>query len=87
MNSVANSLPEDLSSEQLLELYLRLPAKERATRFADTAHCAEIVGVSRRTILFWIDAGLIRAIPVGKKYQICLVSLRKHLKRRAASVE
>jgi excisionase family DNA binding protein len=87
MNSAANSLPADLSSEQLLELYLRLPPKERAARFADTAHCAEIVGVSQRTILIWIDSGMIRATSVGMKYQVCSVSLTKHLKSRAAGLQ
>ncbi len=86
MNAPTQALHEDLSTEQLLELDLRLPAKERAARFADTARCAAIVGVSQRTILVWIDSGMIRAIPIGKKYQVCLVSLRKHLKRRAVGL-
>jgi excisionase family DNA binding protein len=70
------------SDNELLELYLRLQANDRAARFADTARAAELVGLSRRTIQSWIDAGVIRAIPVGKKYQVCLESLRACLRQR-----
>jgi excisionase family DNA binding protein len=87
VNAPAKAFPEDLSSEQLLELFLELPPKERSARFADTARCAAIVGVSQRTILLWIDSGMIRATPVGRKYQVCLMSLAKHLKSRVASVQ
>jgi excisionase family DNA binding protein len=70
------------TDEQLLEVYLDLPKKERENRFADTAHAAEMVGLSQRTIQLWIEIGLIRAILLGGKYMICLNSLKDYLKSR-----
>jgi excisionase family DNA binding protein len=66
--------------EDLLDLYLSLPAKLRIERFADTAHAAQVVGLSVRTIQLWIETGSVRAITVGKKYQVDLESLREHLR-------
>lgn len=70
----------NLSDEELLELYLSLPKEQREERFTDTAHAAEIAGLSVRTIQFWIENGLLRAITVGRKYKVDLMSLREHLK-------
>lgn len=70
------------TDEQLLEVYLGLPRKERDERFADTARAAEIVGLSQRTIQLWIEIGLIRAFFLGGKYKICLHSLKGYLKSR-----
>lgn len=71
-----------LSDEQLLDLYLGLPSKERDGMFADTARAAEIVGLSQRTIQLWIEIGLIRALLLGGKYKICMNSLRDFLKSK-----
>jgi len=71
-----------LTDEELLDLYLDLPGKERDGMFADTARAAEIVGISQRTIQLWIEIGLIRAIQLGGKYKISLRSLREFLKSK-----
>jgi excisionase family DNA binding protein len=71
-----------LTDEELLNLYLDLPRKERNAMFADTASAAELVGLSQRTIQFWIEIGLIRAVFLGGKYKISLPSLKSYLIRR-----
>ena len=71
------------TDEELLRLYLKLPKKERSQFFADTARAAELTDLSQRTIQFWIESGAIRAIPIGKKYQIYLESLSDYLERQA----
>ena len=71
------------SDEELLRMYLKLPKKERSELFADTARAAELTDLSQRTIQFWIETGAIRAIPIGKKYQVYLESLGDYLKNEA----
>ena len=66
----------------LLNLYLSLPKKQREQRFMDTAHAAAITGLSIRTIQLWIERGVVQAVPVGKKYQVELSSLRDYLTRQ-----
>jgi excisionase family DNA binding protein len=73
-------LPCNLTDEELLDLYLSLPPKRRGESFTDTAHAAEITGVSVRSIQFWIESGAVRAIAVGGKYRVVLDSLKAHLK-------
>jgi excisionase family DNA binding protein len=70
----------DLLAEELLELYLSLPEKQREERFTDTARAAEISGLSVRTIQFWIESGAVQAVSVGRKYRVDLNSLREYLK-------
>lgn len=69
--------------EDLLTRYLSLPEKLREEEFADTCQAAKITGLNRRTILYWIDMGSVRAVPVGRKYRVHLPSLRAHLKTEA----
>jgi len=83
MNSIVRlPVSGDLTDEQLLELYLSLPKRERDEKFADTARAAEITGLSVRTIQFWVECGLVQAVTVGRKYRVDLDSLREHLKRQ-----
>ena len=74
------ALPSNLTDEELLELYLSLPPKRRGESFTDTAHAAEITGVSIRSIQSWIESGAVRAIAVGGRYRVVLDSLKAHLK-------
>ena len=67
------------TNEELLKLYLSLPKRERDEKFVDTARAAEITGLTRRTIQLWIEVGAVRAIHVGKKYEIELDSLVQRL--------
>jgi excisionase family DNA binding protein len=69
-------------SNDLLDVYLTLPHKQREQRFADTASAARITGLTQRTIQLWIEFGAIRAIPIGRKYKIDLESLKAYLKSR-----
>jgi excisionase family DNA binding protein len=73
------------SKDDLLKLFLSLPRPERLDRFADTARTAEIVGMSRRTIQLWIELGQIRAVRVGKKYQVHLDSVHGYLNECVAT--
>ncbi len=66
--------------EELLEYYLALDDKRRARQFADTARVAHFVGLSQRTIQLWIEIGLIRAVRIGRKYQVDLQSVKAHLR-------
>jgi len=68
------------TDEQLLDLYLALPQKERDLRFVNTARAAEICGMAQRTVQCWIEMGFVRAIPIGKRYRVCTESLYAHLK-------
>jgi excisionase family DNA binding protein len=82
---MASSIATDDSdggSNDLLNVYLTLPQKQREQRFADTASAARITGLTQRTIQLWIEFGAIRAIPIGRKYKIDLESLKAYLKSR-----
>jgi excisionase family DNA binding protein len=68
--------------EALLEQYLSLPEGLRKQRFPTTERAAELTGISRRTIQFWIESDDIKAIFVGKSYRIEVDSLMTFLKSR-----
>lgn len=67
--------------DELLDLYLSLPVKERDERFVCTRCAAESTGLSVRTIQFWIECGNVQAIFIGRKYRVYLESLRDHLRQ------
>lgn len=73
---------EQSAKDELLPLYFEMPEEERRKLFADTARTAEIFGVSQRTIQFWIESGWIRAITIGKKYQVYLNSVKEYISRK-----
>lgn len=79
----SETICEGPSHQDLLKMYLDLPKKERSNLFADTARAAELTDLSQRTIQFWIETGSIRAVPIGKKYQVYLESLRAYLEKQA----
>lgn len=80
LTSASKDGPTD---EDLLRLYLKLPKEERSNFFADTARAAELTDLSQRTIQFWIETGAIRAVSIGKKYQVYLKSLDDYLNEQA----
>jgi hypothetical protein len=43
--------------------------------FPGTMRAAKLVGISRRTIQFWVEIGKVEAISVGRKYKVHLESL------------
>jgi excisionase family DNA binding protein len=84
IHNLASTLTANMTDEELLELYLSLPKRERERRFISTAHTAELTGLSVRTIQLWIETGALRAVPVGRKYRVDVESLRKHLYTQAS---
>jgi excisionase family DNA binding protein len=72
----------EFSRENLLEQYLDLPEDQREQKFPTTERAAKLIGVSRRTIQFWVDAGDIEAIFVGRNYRVNFDSLVTYLKSR-----
>lgn len=56
--------------EKLLTLWFYCPASERDKQFMDTRAAAELVGVSQRTIRFWIESGCVQAVRIAEKYHI-----------------
>jgi len=67
------------TNEHLLSLYLDLAPDARKAAFADTAKAARLVGVSQRTIQLWIQEKRIRAIRIGRRFQVDLESLKRYL--------
>lgn len=80
--SVGRAKYTELSNEELLDLYLSLPPKQREERFVCTRCVADLTSLSIRTIQFWIETGVIRAVLIGKNYRVDLDSVRAHLKRQ-----
>lgn len=80
----SHSSSEEPTQEELLDIYLSLSKEHREQRFASTSHVAEMLGLAQRTIQTWVDTGSIRAVRVGKKYQVDLHSLRARLIRYLA---
>jgi excisionase family DNA binding protein len=70
------------TDHELLDQYLALSNENRAQKFPDTEYAAKIVGLSRRTIQFWVETGAVRAVCIGRKYRVSIDSLREYLKRR-----
>jgi len=68
--------------EVLLEQYLSLPDDQREQKFPTTERAAELTGMSRRTIQYWVEVKDIEAIFVGKICRIKLDSLVTYLKSR-----
>ena len=67
---------------ELLEQYLALPAENRDQKFPNTAYAASMVGLSQRTIQFWVEIGAVRAVLIGRRYRVSIDSLREYLRRR-----
>ncbi len=82
-NAPESSETAALANDDLLALWLGLPKQERYQKFADTARAAEITGLSRRTIQFWIEIGAIKAATIGRRYEVDLESLTRYLKDRS----
>lgn len=80
--SPIKSIVADLTDSDLLKLYLAASAQERANLFADTGRAADLTGVSSRTIQFWVETGAVRAIAIGRRYEIYLPNLTWYLETR-----
>jgi hypothetical protein len=65
----------------LLDLWFSMSPDERNQEFADTARAAEMAGVSRRTLLDWINAGHLLSLQIGKRHHVFLRSLKAHVRK------
>ena len=77
-----NQLPPSNSEAALADLFhlfWQLAETKRRDRFANTETVATRYSISQRTIQRWIKEGRIAALPVGRKYQVDLDSLKAHL--------
>lgn len=80
-------VPTDTTQSDLLTLYLSLSPAKRKELFVGTASAADRIGVSQRTIQAWIDAGRVRAVPIGRKFQVELGSLLGYLRLQVSAAE
>jgi excisionase family DNA binding protein len=62
-------------SEDLFQQYLSLPVVQREKEFVSTARAAKCVGVSRRTVQYWVQTGKVKAIFIGRKCKVHIKSL------------
>jgi len=81
MSNTSKAIIDDYR-EALVEQYLSLPEYLRKQKFPTTDSAAELTGLSRRTIRFWIENDDINAIFVGKSYRIEFDSLMTFIKKR-----
>jgi hypothetical protein len=72
-------------TEMLLNRWLCLSEEGRKEEFVNTARAAQIAGMAQRTIQHWIETRNIAAVPIGRRYEIHLISLKKYLQLRAHS--
>lgn len=71
------------SNNGLLEQYLAMTQERRNQKFPTTARAAAMVGMSQRTIQFWIHIGKFEAVFIGGKWRVNIDSLIEFLERRA----
>jgi len=74
---------ENHYSNGLLEQYLAMTHMLRNQKFPTTARAAVVVGISQRTIQYWIEIGEIEAVYIGNKWRVNIDSLIEFLKKRA----
>lgn len=72
----------ELTDGQLLNLYMAASVQERTKLFAHTGRAADLTGLSRRTIQLWVETGAVRAIAIGRRYEIYLPTLTGYLETR-----
>jgi excisionase family DNA binding protein len=81
MSNTSEAVIDDYR-EDLLEHYLSLPEDQREQKFPTTERAAQLTGMSRRTIQYWVESEDIEAIFVGKICRVRLDSLVTYLKSR-----
>jgi len=82
VSDTSKALIDDDAREKLLKQYLSLPEDQREQKFPTTERAAELTGMSRRTIQYWVEIEDIEAIFVGKICRVSLDSLETYLKSR-----
>jgi excisionase family DNA binding protein len=66
--------------EELLLLYRKLSATERATHFRSTRSIAQTYSVPKRTVQRWVIQGRVAAVRIGGKYQVHVHSFDEYLR-------
>jgi excisionase family DNA binding protein len=79
--NISEALIDD-NREYLPEHYLSLPEDQREQKFPTTERAAQLTGMSRRTIQYWVEREDNEAIFVGKICRVRLDSLVTYLKSR-----
>lgn len=69
--------PEGVAGVSVAEWFWRCTPEIRRQEFLDTAGVARQLGVSRRTVQYWIQVGKLPAIRIGNTYRVARVSLRE----------
>jgi hypothetical protein len=82
MSNISEALIYDDSREELLKQYLSLPEDQREQKFPTTKRAAQLIGMSRRTIQYWIEIEDVEAIFIGKICRVRLDSLVTYLNGR-----
>ena len=82
MSNISKALVYGDAREELLKQYLSLSEDQREQKFPTTTRAAQLTGVSRRTIQYWVEIKDIEAIFVGKICRVRLDSLVTYLKSR-----
>jgi excisionase family DNA binding protein len=82
MSNISKAIIDADAREELLKQYLSLPEDQREQKFPTTKCAAQFIGVSRRTIQYWVEINDIEAIFVGKICRVRLDSLMTYLESR-----
>jgi excisionase family DNA binding protein len=82
MSNTSKAIIDADAWEELLKQYLSLPEDQREQKFPTTERAAQLIGMSRRTIQYWVEIEDIEAIFVGKICRVRLDSLVTYLERR-----
>jgi excisionase family DNA binding protein len=78
--SMAGQVRPGLHDRNLVDVFVSLSPTERARDFLCTRDAAEWCGLSRRTVIDWINDGSLAAIRLGKKYFVSFDSLRRKVR-------
>ncbi|MBX7223008.1 MAG: helix-turn-helix domain-containing protein [Blastocatellia bacterium] len=62
-------------TEKLIDLYLNSSPKDRNKLFAPAARVAERLGVTQRTVQYWVENGSLQCINIGHRRLVYLKSL------------
>jgi len=82
MSNTSKAIIDADAREELLKQYLSLPENQREQKFPTTERAAQLTGMSRRTIQYWVEIENVEAIFVGKICKVRLDSLVTYLNGR-----
>jgi excisionase family DNA binding protein len=65
--------------EELLALYRKLPATERAAQFQSTRNISKTYSVPKRTVQRWVNEGWVAAVRIGGRHLVHVPSFDEFL--------